>query len=134
METELPANFTTSQIGTISISTEVFELIARLVAEEVPGIVQMSSGFMGELAERFGRKGRGVRVEVENNQVSVEISVVVQYGFAIPVVARDLQLRVRQAIVSMTGMDVQKVDVYVDGIDVKDELQPQKQPAGIRVK
>ena len=111
--------------GSVSFATEVVATIAGLAATEVDGVASMvspSSGF----ADMFSRKSnrnltKGVRIDIEDNKVSVDITITVDYGSPIPDVARNIQENVKKAIETMSGLDVKKVDVHVIGISFERE-------------
>ncbi|MCI1114067.1 Asp23/Gls24 family envelope stress response protein, partial [Stenotrophomonas maltophilia] len=71
-----------TELGKVQIAPEVLEVIAGMAASEVEGVAQMSGGFVGEIAERLGRKNiaRGVRVEVGSREAAVDVSIIVKYG------------------------------------------------------
>ena len=111
--------------GTVSFATEVVATIAGLAATEVDGVASMISPSSG-LADMFSRKSnrnltKGVRIDLEDNRVSVDITITVDYGSPVPDVARNIQENVKKAIETMSGLDVKKVDVHVTGISFERE-------------
>lgn len=112
--------------GTVKIASEVVATIANLAAAEVKGIVGMSGSVAGGLAEMLGRKNmtKGVKVEVIEQTVTVDVFAVVEYGVFIGEVAKEVQLKVKQAVETMTGMDCPVVNVHIQGIAF-----PQKEKA-----
>ena len=111
--------------GTVSFATEVVATIAGLAATEVDGVASMSSPSSG-FADMFSRKNtrnftKGVRIDLEENRVTVDITIVVDYGSPVPDVARNIQENVKKAIETMSGLDVKKVDVHVTGISFERE-------------
>ena len=111
--------------GTVSFATEVVATIAGLAATEVEGVASMSSQSNG-FADMFSRKNtrnftKGVRIDLDNNRVTVDISIVVEYGSPVPDVARSIQENVKKAIETMSGLDVHAVDVHVVGMSFERE-------------
>jgi|GEM_PF-128112 uncharacterized alkaline shock family protein YloU len=111
--------------GTVSFATEVVATIAGLAATEVDGVASMSSPSSG-FADMFSRKNtrnftKGVRIDLDNNRVSVDVTIVVEYGSPVPDVARNIQENVKKAIETMSGLDVKAVDVHVSGISFERE-------------
>ena len=111
--------------GTVSFATEVVATIAGLAATEVDGVASMISPSSG-LADMFSRKSnrnltKGVRIDLEDNRVSVDVTITVDYGSPIPDVARNIQENVKKAIETMSGLDVKSVDVHVTGISFERE-------------
>ncbi len=113
------------QNGTVSFATEVIATIAGLAATEVEGVAAMSSQ-NGGLADMFARKNtrnftKGVRIALEDNKVTVDVSIVVEYGSPVPEVARNIQENVKKAIETMSGLEVRAVDIHVTGISFERE-------------
>ena len=111
--------------GTVSFATEVVATIAGLAATEVDGVASMISPSAG-LADMFSRKSnrnltKGVRIDLEDNRVSVDVTITVDYGSPVPDVARNIQENVKKAIETMSGLDVRNVDVHVTGISFERE-------------
>lgn len=109
----------------VKISEEVIATIAGIAASETENLASMSGGFVDGIAGILGRKsmGKGIKVEMKENQVSIDLSIVMQYGCKIHEVARDMQSRVREAVESMTGMQVSAVSVHVLGVSVDKEAR-----------
>ena len=89
------------------------------------GVARMISPSSG-LADMFSRKSnrnltKGVRIDLEDNRVSVDITITVDYGSPVPDVARNIQENVKKAIETMSGLDVKKVDDHVTGISFERE-------------
>ena len=111
--------------GTVSFATEVVATIAGLAATEVEGVASMTSQSSG-LADMFSRKNtrnftKGVRIDLDGNRVTVDITIVVEYGSPVPDVARSIQENVKKAIETMSGLDVHAVDVHVSGVSFERE-------------
>ena len=120
--------------GTVSFATEVVATIAGLAATEVEGVASMSSQNSG-LADMFSRKNtrnftKGVRIDLDGNKVTVDITIVVEYGSPVPDVARSIQENVKKAIETMTGLRVVEVNVHVQGVKFEKEAPvPVEEPA-----
>lgn len=126
-----------TDLGNIQIAPEVIEIIAGLATVEVEGVAGMSGGFASGMAELLGRKNlsKGVKVEVGQREAAIDVSIIIEYGQRIPVVASEIQRNVKQAIESMTGLDVVEVNVHIHGVHFKTaERVVEEDPAAIRVK
>ena len=106
------------EMGTIHIADEVLAVVAASVALEVEGVSSLAANLSSDLAEPMGKKvySKGVRLLVSNAQVMVEISILIQYGYVIPDVARKVQEAVMTAVTNTSGMEVSQVNVQVAGI------------------
>lgn len=112
--------------GRVNIADEVISVIAALAVSEVKGIAGMAGSFSGGLSELLGKKNisKGVKLTVNDKEVSLDLSVIAEYGAKIPDVAWQLQEKVKNEVEAMTGMTVVAVNVSVDGINVpKDEKE-----------
>jgi uncharacterized alkaline shock family protein YloU len=104
-----PQIATNHTAGKIVIAEEVVSTIARLAAEEVPGIHQIGSS---SLRKMLGGR-RGVVAEVGMAQAAIDLDIVIEYGAAIPEVAQMLQQNIVQAVEGMTGRQVVEVNITV---------------------
>ncbi|ABY94751.1 Asp23/Gls24 family envelope stress response protein [Thermoanaerobacter brockii subsp. lactiethylicus] len=128
MEENLNAN-ENQELGTIKISEEVVSVIAGLAATEVPGVAGMSGGVVNGISEMLGRKnlGKGVKVEVGEKEVSIDLYLIVDYGVRIPEVAWNVQENVKNAVENMTGLKVVEVNIHVQGVNMDKENKKQEQ-------
>ena len=106
------------ELGNINISEEVLSAIAAAAALEVEGVAGLGSGFSGEASSAVSRKSlnRSVRLDMENDEVSVGIAVMVKYGYVVPDVAREVQEAVKTAMENTSGLNVVCVNVTVAGV------------------
>ena len=107
------------ELGNIHISEEVLAVIAAAAALEVEGVGSLAANLGSDLAELLGKKNlaKGVHIAVsEGESVSVDISILIKYGYTIPEVAKNVQQSVKNAVESMTGFQVERVDVNVSAI------------------
>ena len=104
--------------GTVKIASDVVATIAGLAAAEVKGIAGMSGGVAGGIAEMLGRKNltKGVKVDIIEQDVTVDIFSIVEYGVFIADVAKEVQSKVKQAVETMTGLNCPTVNVHIQGI------------------
>ena len=115
--------------GNVNIADEVVTVIASLAAGEVKGVAGMSGGLAGGFAELLGKKNfsKGVKLTVAEKKVTLDLSVIVEYGAKIPEVAWELQEKVKNEVEAMTGMQVMAVNVSVDGVNVPKADAPVKE-------
>ena len=102
--------------------TYAISTIVSVATTEVDGIsaIAGNSGLLGK-----GKLPRGVRVDMNGEDVSVDVSVTVDYGMPIQKVGRSAQENVRKSIESMTGL--QKVDLHVVGVSFEKENEELQQ-------
>lgn len=105
--------------GIVKISDEVVSVIAGLAASEVEGIVGMSAGIVGGFTEILSGKknfSKGVKVNLVEENPTIDLFVVVEYGVKIHEVAERAQENVKKSIESMTGLQVNAVNIYVQNV------------------
>ena len=105
-------------LGSVRIADEVIASIAGIAAMDTVGVVSMSSGLIGGMAEMIGKKNpaKGVKVQVGAREVAVDVYVIIEYGLRIPDVALQVQEKIKEAIETATGMAVVEVNVHVQGV------------------
>ncbi len=118
MGEQILVNSARSDLGQVRIADEVVGIIAGLAAGEVEGVYSMSGGLAGGIYDMLGRKNfsKGVKVEVGQVEVAVDIAIVLEYGYRVPEVATAVQENVKKAIESMTGLEVVEINVQIHGI------------------
>ncbi|MCY0870694.1 MAG: Asp23/Gls24 family envelope stress response protein [Alicyclobacillaceae bacterium] len=114
-------DYQSTELGKIQIADEVLQIIAGLAASEVPGVAGMSGSFAGGLTESLlGRKNlsKGVKVQFQEGDraCTIDVSVALQFGVSIPEVSLNVQERVKNAVESMTGLQVESIHVHVVGV------------------
>lgn len=109
-------------LGEVQIADEVVAIIAGLAATEVEGVASMAGNITNELVGRLGMKNlsKGVKVDVTEDHVSVDISLNIRFGYNIPQVSETVQEKVRNAIESMTGLTVLDVNVRIAGVSMEE--------------
>jgi uncharacterized alkaline shock family protein YloU len=117
-------------LGSVRIADEVIASIAGIAAMDVSGVVGMSSGLIGGMAEMMGKKNpaKGVKIQVGEHEVAVDLYIIVEYGLRIPDVALLVQEKVKEAIETATGLTVVEANVHVQGVgfaqgDTDEELR-----------
>lgn len=109
------------KVGEVQIADEVVAIIAGLAATEVEGVASMAGNITNELVGKLGMKNlsKGVKVEVLEGAVSVELALLMKYGYHIPDVSTKVQERVKTAIENMTGLLVSDVNIRIAGVDIE---------------
>lgn len=103
--------------GNVKISDEVVSTITGLAATEIEGVFGMSGGF----ADIFGGKknlSKGVKVEITDDEATVDLFVIVEYGVKIPDIAWKVQENVKNTVETMTGLRISEVNIHVQGVNI----------------
>lgn len=105
-------------VGVVQIADDVVAMIASLATTEVEGVCAMAGNITNELISRVGVKKltKGVRVEVVENNVTVDLAVTMEYGYNIPATCQQVQAKVKTAIENMTGLNCTDVNIRIAGI------------------
>ncbi|AGX05450.1 Asp23/Gls24 family envelope stress response protein [Bacillus infantis] len=114
--------------GKVEIAPEVIEVIAGIAASEVEGVAQMRGNFASGVVERLGKKnhGKGVKVELTEEGIKVEVYCLMKFGISIPAVAQEIQDNIRQALLNMTALEAQEINIHVVGILFENQkLEPE---------
>lgn len=106
------------EMGNIHISTEVLAVIAAAAVLEVEGVGGMAAGLGSDMAELVGRKvvAKGVRLTMAEDQLEIDLSILVKYGYAVPDIAKNVQEAVASAVENTSGLTVTGVNVTVAGV------------------
>ena len=112
-------NINFCDLGNVKISSDVIASIAATAAQEVNGVAGLTSKIPTDIRGIMGMKNlaKGVRVELNNNEVAIDLYISLRYGSKIQEVAQKIQENVKSAVDNMTGMDVTKVNVYIQCIN-----------------
>lgn len=111
------------KFGQVQIADEVVAIIAALAATEVEGVEKMSGNITNEIVSKLGMRSlsKGVKVQVMEGKVLVDLALELTYGVNLPKVCRNVQDRVKSAIETMTGLTVEEVNVKISGIATQKE-------------
>ena len=110
-------------LGDIQIADEVIAIIAALAATEVDGVAKMYGNITNELVSKLGMKklSKGVKVFVAPDDVKVDLSIELKYGYGVMDISKKVQEKVKQAIETMTGLNVSVVRVRIAGVAIAKE-------------
>ena len=112
-----------NKLGEIQISSEVIAMYAGITAVECFGIVGMAAVSMKDgLVKLLKRESltHGITVDIKDNHMSIDFHVIVAYGVSICAVADNLIDNVKYKVEAFTGMDVDKISIFVEGVRVID--------------
>ena len=110
-------------LGEIVINPDVIALYAGSVAVECFGIVGMAAVNMKDGLVKLLKKEsltHGINVTINDNAISIDFHVIVSYGISISTVADNLIENVKYKVEEFTGMPVEKINIYVEGVRVID--------------
>ncbi len=114
---------TNNQMGEILIDADVVAKLAGTAAMECFGIVGMASVNMKDGLVRLLRKdnlNHGISVSLDNDKLTIDFHVIVAYGVSIATVADNLIETVKYRVEEFTGIEVDHINIYVEGVRVID--------------
>ncbi len=108
-----------THLGNIEIQHEVIAQFAGAVTTECFGVVGMAGinvrdGLVKLL--KLDNLNRGVNVTLNNNKLTLDLHIVVAYGVNIMSVSNNIISDVKYKVEEFTGLEVEKVNVYVEGV------------------
>lgn len=104
-----------NNFGQVKISNDVIATIAGLAALEVEGVETITT-FTDKLL-----KSNGVKIQLEEEDVNLDIMVMIEFGISIPDIALKIQENVKNTVETMTGLKVSQVNIHIQGISFKKE-------------
>ena len=113
-----------TELGIITIDPEVIAKYAGSVAVECFGIVGMAAVSMKDGLVKLLKKEsltKGIQVGIsDENKITLNFHVVVAYGVSISAVTDNLISNVKYKVEEFTGMSVDKINIYIEGVRVID--------------
>ncbi len=111
-----------SELGNIVIDREVIAKIAGITAMGCYGVVGMAAknmkdGFVKLLG--FDSLTTGINVDITENNVTIGLHIIVEYGTNISVICESLISTVKYKVEQLTGLAVASVNVLVEGLRVE---------------
>ena len=111
-----------THLGNIYIDSEVIAQYAGSVATESFGVVGMAGvnvkdGIVSLLKDNITK---GISVSMKNNKLTLDFHIIVAYGVSIMAVADNLISSVKYKVEEFTGFEIEKVNIYVEGVRVID--------------
>ena len=108
----------TAHVGTVQIADDVIAMIASLAATEIDGVTSLSGNITNEKMSKVAVKKliRGVRVTTKDNAVTIDLAIVMEYGYNIPETCKKVQDKVLNSIETMTGLTVSDVNIRIASV------------------
>lgn len=112
-----------TEMGEITINTDVIATYAGSVAVECFGIVGMAAVNMKDGLVKLLKKDslkHGINVTLNENKISLDFHVIVAYGVSIRAVSDNLIANVKYKVEAFTGIEVENINILVEGVRVID--------------
>ena len=117
----MKGSYLNTNMGNITIDKEVIAQYAGIVAMECFGIVGMGIT-VKDVVKLLKRDNvtKGITVTVNNNKLTLDFHVIVSYGVSILAVSNNLIDNVKYKVEEFTGMEIEKINIFVEGVRVID--------------
>ncbi|WP_026528841.1 Asp23/Gls24 family envelope stress response protein [Butyrivibrio sp. VCD2006] len=113
-----------THMGSIAIDNEVIAQYAGAVANECFGIVGMANVNVAEGLVSLLKKDnikRGINVTIgANRKLTLDFHVIIAYGVSISAVTDNLIDNVKYKVEEFTGLEIEKINIFVEGVRVID--------------
>ncbi|MEU8177790.1 Asp23/Gls24 family envelope stress response protein [Microbispora hainanensis] len=117
--------------GRIKVADEVVEKVAALAALEIPGVADLGGDLeraFESVRDRIGvgskRATQGVEARIQDQRVSIDVTIVIVYGHVVMDVATEVKVNVARSVSRMLGMHVVEVNVTVDDVRLPGQDRP----------
>ncbi|MBI4743608.1 MAG: Asp23/Gls24 family envelope stress response protein [Actinobacteria bacterium] len=109
--------------GEFKIADEAIEVIVDLAIKSVKGVVDLHRNPFSNIIHRLGIKSNtgGIKISVNNNEVTIEARIIVEFGYNIPEAAYAVQQNIKKSIENTTSLTVKNIKIFVDHIHFSNE-------------
>ena len=124
-----------TDLGQIEISKETIESIVSLNLADVKGVVGSRKTIIKEITDmlmgdtdknELNISSRTIKVEIKNNTPLINLYIIIKYGVRIPDIAWDIQNRVKENIKNKLRININEIDIHVEGIQFPKKTQSRK--------
>ena len=124
-----------TDMGEINITKETIRSIVSLNLADVKGVVGSRKSIIKEITDMLMRDTseneteeatRTIKVEIKDNKPLINLYIIIKYGVRIPDIAWDIQSRVKEGLVKKLGIDINEIDIHVQGIQFPKKTQSRK--------
>lgn len=124
-----------TDLGEINVTKETIGNIVSLNLSDVKGVVGSRKSIIKEITDmlrgdtsenEIEEASRNIKVEINDNKPLINLYIVIKYGVRIPDIAWDIQSRVKEGLMKKLGIDVNEIDIHVQGIQFPKKTQSRK--------
>ena len=111
--------YESDSLGNVKIADDVIACIAGLAATEVDGVDSMAGNVTKDILSMLGAKNlqKGVKLDINGDDISLDLTLNVKYGYSIPEISSAVQDRVKTTLENMTGLHVTRVGINIAGVN-----------------
>lgn len=113
------SGYSGSEMGKVRIHKNAIACVVSEAAIEIEGVLAVGKSLKAKILELAGQgKNSAIDIQInKNEEISVEIPIIISYGFNIPEVVGRVQENVRYALERMTSLSVREINVNVQSIE-----------------
>ena len=124
-----------TDLGEINISKESIRSIVSLTLADVKGVVGNRKSIIKEITDmlrgdtnenEIEEASRTIKVEIKDNKPLINLYIIIKYGVRIPDIAWDIQSRVKEGLIKKLGIEINEIDIHVQGIQFPKKTQSRK--------
>jgi len=124
-----------TDLGEINITKETIENMVSLNLADVKGVVGSRKTIIREITDmlrgdtdgnELDTSSRTIKVEIKDNKPLINLYIIIKYGVRIPDIAWDIQSRVKENIMKKLGININDIDIHVQGIQFPKKAQSRK--------
>lgn len=124
-----------TELGEISVTEETIGNIVSLNLADVKGVVGSRKSIIKEITDmlrgdtsenEIDEASRNIKVEIKDNKPLINLYIIIKYGVRIPDIAWDIQSRVKEGLMKKLGIDINEIDIHVQGIQFPKKTQSRK--------
>ncbi|MBU4348928.1 Asp23/Gls24 family envelope stress response protein [bacterium] len=124
-----------TDLGEINITRETIRSIVSLNLADVKGVVGSRKSIIKEITDMLRGDAsenetedatRNIKVEIKDNKPLINLNIIIKYGVRIPDIAWDIQSRVKEKLMKKLGINVNEIDIHVQGIQFPKKTQSRK--------
>jgi uncharacterized alkaline shock family protein YloU len=124
-----------TELGEINVTEETIGNIVSLNLADVKGVVGSRKSIIKEIADmlrgdasenEIDEASRNIKIEIKDNKPLINLYIIIKYGVRIPDIAWDIQSRVKEGIMKKLGIDINEIDIHVQGIQFPKKTQSRK--------
>lgn len=124
-----------TELGEINVTEETIGNIVSLNLADVKGVVGSRKSIIKEITDmlrgdtsenEIDEASRNIKVEIKDNKPLINLYIIIKYGVRIPDIAWDIQSRVKEGLMKKLGIDINEIDIHVQGIQFPKKTQSRK--------
>src|SRR4030042_3154609 len=124
-----------TELGEINVTIETIESIVSLNLADVKGVVGSRKSIIKEITDMLRgdtsenereEASRTIKVEIKDNKPLINLYIIIKYGVRMPDIAWDIQNRVKEGLMKKLGINIDKIDIHIQGIQFPKKTQSRR--------